>query len=124
MMPPSASTPAPEAPRRAANMTAEELGNRLWEKIIASTIGLEIDKDFETRLHEIVQRGANRMFAENRTTPADIVLAEENSSRLVATMRKQARLLNHPESLDEDTLIASEGSLKIMRFELWPFWPW
>ena len=96
----------------------------MWEKIVTSITGLDIDKDFDRRFHEIVQRGAERMFAENRTTPVDIALAERNILRLVTTMRKHARLLNHPESLSEDTLVASERSLKVMRLELWPFWPW
>lgn len=127
MIPPSASIPAPEAPRRNTSvrkLTAEELGNRLWEKVIVSTIGVDIDKDFDRRLHQILQQGADRMFAERRITPADIALAEKNILHLINTMRKQARLLNHPEWLGEDTLIASEQALKVMRLELWPFWPW
>jgi hypothetical protein len=80
--------------------------------------------DCRGQLHHIIQRGAERMFAENRTTARDIVLAEENVARLVDLMKHHAVLFNHPQWLGEDTLGASDNALRVMRFELWPFWPW
>jgi hypothetical protein len=119
-------TPSP-APRRRAEVRATspaELGNQLWKKVIEAAGLLPIHSGCEQELHGIIQRGADRMFAENRTAPEDLVLAEANIGRLINLMKHHAELLNHPQWLGEDTLHAANRALQAMRFELWPFWPW
>jgi hypothetical protein len=107
---------------RRLNVT--ELANKLWEKVVESADPLSIHSDCEQQLHRIIQRGAERMFAENRTAPEDLVLAEANIDRLINMMKHHAELLNHPQWLGEDTLSSVDRSFQVMRFELWPFWPW
>lgn len=129
MMPPSNSPPAPTAPRPrrdagVGSTTADELGNQLWAKVLAATGPLEIHDNCEQQLGAIVQKGAERMFRQGRTTAQDIALAEENIERLVGLMKHQAELLGHPQWLGEDTLGEATKALQVMRFELWPFWPW
>jgi hypothetical protein len=123
MMRYASSTPAPEAPRRTEG-TSAELADKLWEKVLETTGQLAIHSGCEQQLRGIVQQGAERMFTENRTTQEDVTLAEENIGRLIDLMKHHAELLNHPQWLGEDTLGATDRALQVMRFELWPFWPW
>lgn len=70
MMPTSYATPAPEAPRR-TKVSAAEVVDHLWEKVLVEAGPLEIHSDCEQQLRAIIQQGAKRMFAENRTTRKD-----------------------------------------------------
>ena len=122
-MPPSISPTAPEAPRR-TNVTVDRLADQLWRKVVAAAGSVEIGDTCERMLHEIVQRGSERMFSARRTTPKDIALAEKNIDHLVFLMKRHAELLGHAARLGEDTLRDATRELKAAHFELWPFWPW
>src|SRR5207248_704501 len=113
-------TPAPNAPIR----NVAELADKLWYKALETAGPQAIHDDCKQQLHDIIQQGAERMFEENRTTATDLALAEDNIGRLVDLMKHHAELFNHPQWLGEDTLGATDNVLRVMRFELWPFWPW
>jgi hypothetical protein len=123
MMPPSYSTPAPEVPRR-TRISTTELTDQLWETVLTSVGPLEIRAGCEQQLREIIAQGAKRMALERRTAPDDIGMAEQNLERLIGLMKHNAELLGHPQWLGEDTLLSADSALRLMRFELWPFWPW
>jgi hypothetical protein len=116
----SYSAPAPSAPIR----DVADLADRLWQKVLETARHLAIHAECDQQLHDIIQRGAERMFEENLTAAKDLALAEENIARLVELMKHHAELFNHPQWLGEDTLGATDNVLRVMRFELWPFWPW
>jgi hypothetical protein len=119
-MMPLYSTPVPSGPIG----SVAGLADKLWQKVLEKAGSLAIHAGSEQQLHDIIQKGAERMFAENRTTKEDLSLAEDNIGRLVELMKHHAELLNHPQWLGEDTLSATDNALQVMRFELWPFWPW
>jgi hypothetical protein len=105
----------------------EALGDKLWNTVVQAARQFAIGPHCVRSLRAWNAMGIERMELEDRSSPEDLAIAENNLKRFVQLMKREGVFIGHTEQLDNDCFHAAHRSLErssiFPQSTLWPFWP-